>query len=113
MKFWELLSVLRFLRISLSTVDLDERWNKYKKWDKNLREIVDRQDRSILDSVVPDELCQILFSCSEKNLYFSKGYLRMRPVHGPDTSISVLEAYKLYGGEKVQDAIEKGLVKAQ
>lgn len=110
MKFWQFISVCEELDIQIDLINLDNKWNKFILWYKSFDDIVDKQDRSKLDSITPDDLCKEVFSLANTTYYVSGGYLRKLPMQSSDKTISVLEIFKKYGGTALEQIIEAGLV---
>lgn len=110
MKFWQFISVCEELNIQLSSIKLDKKWNQFITWSIDFDAIVDKQDRSKLDYLVPSELCLQVFSTSKAVFYISDGYLRKRALGESDTKVVASEILKKYGGEKFEGMLEFGMV---
>lgn len=110
MKFWQLISVCEELEIKLDLVNLDKKWKKIVDWYKSFDDIVDKQDRSILDCIVPSDLCLDIFSNSKKVYYLSEGFLRKKPLSSLDKRLSVIDIFNQFGGAVLEEMLETGLV---
>lgn len=111
MKFWQFISLCKELNINLSSINLDAKWDMYITWSCEFDIIVDKQDRSKLDFLVPNELSLQVFSTSKSIFYLSDGYLRKRALNDGDIKMVVLDILNTYGGEKLEEMLEYGLVK--
>lgn len=110
MKFWQLISVCRDLNVLAHLSNLPPKWAKYSSWYNNYSSIVNNQDRSILDHEVPNDLCRELIGLSTIQVYLSDGYIRKVALGHNDKILSTLDVYDNYGGEKLEDVFEAGLV---
>jgi hypothetical protein len=110
MKFWQLSSVCRSQPELIDTVVRPEtRWRKWAEDFARVDELVQAQDRSILDAELPDELVRLVLSKLLICFYLSSdGWLRSWAFDPLAKPISALEAFVAYGGEAIEDALEKG-----
>ena len=112
MKFWELVSIMRTQPADLENILHNEQWSLYREWLANWSQIVDKQDRQILDAMVPEELARAAMTHLRDRFQVRNGYL-----HGcsksfvPSDSISALEAYINFGGTTIETTLEKGIAK--
>jgi len=113
MKFWKLVSVCKDLNVTLNADCVDKKWSRYVNWYKRYSDIVNTQDRAILDSEVPNELCRELFKLSSVTVYISNGYLRKTPLGNADEIISIIDVYDKYGGDVIEEVFEAGLVETR
>jgi len=113
MKFWQLSSIADsegdlILRIAASC----PLWKKYECLFSNIVELVETQNREILDSIVDNDFVIAVLEKVERNLYLSAdNWLRSWKFHIADKEISILDSYKFFGGEVVENVIEHGSVK--
>jgi len=110
MKFWQLVSVCRELNLPLESLELGEDGDILKSWYADYSTIVQNQDRSILDHEIPDTLCESIIAHSDAEYYFSEGYLRKQKLTDRDQRMSVSDIVHKFGGGKLEEMMEYGLV---
>jgi hypothetical protein len=110
MKFWQLSSACRSEPELIDSVLRDEtRWRSWADKFSRMNELVDVQDRSILDAELPDDLVRLVLSKLPTTFYLSSdGWLRSWAFNPHDKRLSALEAFDSYGGEVIEDVLEKG-----
>jgi hypothetical protein len=116
MKLWEMLSVFRDQNTVLEKVLRNpkwqaEFWQKYQEFGK----LTERQDRQILDALVPVELSrEVAAQCPEMKFHFNpeKGTLHkfVRKTDSGDEHIvmTALEVHDQFGGSIIEEVLEKG-----
>ncbi len=113
MKFWCLVSMLReredkqMLERVLSLPRWSEWWQHYKNHD----ELVQSQNRMILDMELPDELCRdVLSKCDWKYVREYNDLFRIaeRDAAKWPVAFSTVEVYEQYGGDCLEDIAEFG-----
>jgi hypothetical protein len=113
MKFWELTSAFRSENQNLVSVLSKNNWTRYKIHFNNLEEIVQLQNRIILDEEVPFELAKEV--CEISNLKF---YLYYKNIphrlasykQGNDTpyeEVSAIDILLRYGGSYIEETMER------
>jgi hypothetical protein len=111
MKFWQLVSVCREEPKILKKTLEDLQWNEYLELYNIFDDLVENQVRKKLDQIVPKELVIDVLKKYNKNMYISEGYLRLRPLGSQDMKITLIEAFYKYGGEYLEEVMERGSVK--
>ena len=113
MKFWELTSIFRSEKVLLKQTLNQNKWQKYFDNYMNLDHIVKVQNRNILDEEIPDDLANEV--CAKSQIKFWV-YPQMLPPclssykfadTNPVNELSILDAFKNFGGHKVEEALEK------
>lgn len=112
MKFWQLDSIARVDAGLISRVASTRPiWKRYELLASNFSSLVDAQDRAALDSMVDTDFVVAVLGKLRRNLYLSSdNWLRSWPLNPGDQVLSVLDAYKRYGADAVEDAFEFGSV---
>src|SRR6266702_47946 len=64
MKFWILISYFRSEQHVLQKVLSNPKWRMYAEWYKLMPSLVERQERAVLDSEAPTDLCREALSLS-------------------------------------------------
>jgi hypothetical protein len=111
MKFWELTSITRekpgaLLEAALSRPE----WKFVADWLADMSELSRRQDREKLDHVLPTEFVRAVLGKIDRVFYFEEpDILRSRKFPSTDLELSTLDAFNLYGGSALEDALEKGM----
>jgi hypothetical protein len=111
MKFWELVSVCRSEPQVLQRLSENPAWADYLAWTADFDRLVDAQDRSKLDAVVPDDACRHVLAGSSKTYYLSDGYLRVTARDSADQILNSVDVFNTYGGGRLEEVQEAGLVK--
>lgn len=112
MKFWQIYSIKGVDSDLIQSVSrTNEKWKNISEWDRNFEKIVAVQDRSILDSVLPEKFILTLLNKLTSNLFLGNDYwLRTEKSKFNETEVSILDAYKLIGGDKLEEVFEYGSV---
>ena|SRR5579859_7613659 len=114
MKFWQLLSVCdaaHQLELAGAKAGEVERWSEFADWCRREDELVRVQDRAKLDFDLPDDYVETVLGDLGRRFYVSPSerWLRGGRFEAGDREVTALEAYRLYGGEAVEEASEKGV----
>jgi hypothetical protein len=112
MKLWQLVSIMPDDTPLLQSIaSSQENWKQFVIWFEDFGRLVEVQDRSKLDYVLPDGLVRLALARSEKVCFLSKdGWLRSWRMSPDDELLSALEVYQRYGGDVLEDVFEKGVV---
>ena len=105
--FWQLVSVCRANPSALERLLEEPEWADFLKWFKNFRQHVNSQNRAILDAVLPEQLVVSAMRLSEYRFRIQLGVL-YQCLEESEGSISAVEAYNRYGGEAIEQVLEKG-----
>lgn len=110
MRFWQLNSICRnYNVITQLEAQLEKSsWGELYQWHLDFDNLVDKQDREKLDYLLPEKLCISVLSLIPKKIYRSDNNLRADKLLSPCKEMTFVEIYKLYGGEVLEDIIEKG-----
>ncbi|MCA9007091.1 MAG: hypothetical protein KDA70_17585 [Planctomycetaceae bacterium] len=111
MKFWQLVSVCREKPNILKKTLEDPQWNEYLELYNLFGDLVENQVRKKLDQIVPEELVIDVLKKHHENMYISEGCLRLRPLGSQDMKITLIEVFYKYGGENLEEVMERGSVK--
>ena len=111
MKFWELTSIMRTQREDLENLLQDQKWSQYRGWYADMSRIVDEQDRTVLDSIVPDDLALAALARFSDRFQVQNGYLYGCPKDDASVSLSALESYIRFGGTAIEETLERGSAK--
>src|SRR5260370_28314808 len=95
---------------AIKTVDLSKpKWQEFAAWLENWEALVDSQDRTKLDYLVPDDLVLSALARTDLVCFVSNdGVMRSRRFSPDDMSIPVAEAYRRYGGGALAGAFAIG-----
>jgi len=112
MKLWQLFSVLRGeIEILRKQAMSRSEWHYLVDVIDNWTDLVDRQDRSILDLPPPVEFVEACLKGSNKSLYLSRdGILRMARRSIFDKKLGVGDAARKFGLSSVEEAFEFGSI---
>lgn len=114
MKFWQLHAVVRSedqAKIRSAAASRTE-WNFIDDWLANFSDLVTTQDRTKLDYELPDDFVRVVLKGVKLRYYLGRdGYLRSRKRSFRDKRMSALEAFDRFGGEVIEDVLEKGCYK--
>lgn len=110
MKFWQLGSICRERPDILRQVLQMDRWKCYYDVYLEFDELVNQQRRDIIDQILPSDLVIAVLEQETTQLYISGGYLRVRPFGDQNETVTFLTVYKQFGGEVLEEVLEKGLV---
>jgi len=115
MKLWQLISILRDSNIVKQALGL-QRWEKYRRLFEDFSHYVEIQDRDGLDQMVDEDLCRAALEAWGHFFWVDNdGYLReyqrqdMNIVQ--EKLIPAYAAYVEYGGDILEEVLEKGCVK--
>ena len=111
MKYWQLSSLLRENRYSMVVASRTRaEWKHFERWVNREIELIDAQDREKLDSELPDDFVRAVLSSVEMPFRVDReGWVRL--ASRSDTKyecMTALEAFDQFGGEVLEDALEKG-----
>jgi hypothetical protein len=109
MKFWELYSIFRDDRETLRRLLAEEAVDPYLKWFDSLTDIVNAQDRQVLDAVIPERLAARAMQACKLRFFVRDGTLHFCPpgsVH--EGQLSAFDVYHNYGGSVIEEVLEKG-----
>ena len=84
-------------------------WSVYAENNRNFDALVLNGRRDILDQELPDELCIAVLERLNGQLYLGKKYLSSLRLSENDKEISLVEAYKLFGGSAIEQAFERSV----
>jgi hypothetical protein len=114
-KFWQLTSLLRDTPSSVRQASqLKAEWTRYGDWCANEKQLIVTQDREKLDATLPDEFVRAVLSRVDMSFYVdTEGWIRLRRENSSDTRMTALEAFNRFGGELLEDALEKGCSRQQ
>ena len=112
MKFWQIVSSFE-PEIVKSVLEKPE-WTKFKNYYDNYNQLVNEQNRKILDEIIPIKLTKEL--CSNSNLKFyldnrdEQLNLRINKLDKNEKyqQLNSLEVFEKFGGEFIEESIEKG-----
>jgi len=116
MKFWEMVSAFRDQKTVLENVLRSPKWQAefWKKYQE-IGQLTKRQDRQILDALVPVELSrEIAAQCLEMKFHFNpqKGTLhklaRKTDSDNKHIVMTALEVHDQFGGSIIEEVLEKG-----
>ena len=116
MKFGEMVSAFRDQNTVLEKVLRSPKWQS-EFWEKyqELEQLVERQDRQVLDAFVPIELSrEIAAQCLAMKFHFNpeKGTLhklvRERDSDNEYIVMTALEVHDQFGGSIIEEVLEKG-----
>lgn len=110
MKFWQLASIMRgeYAKVRRLARQKSE-WRFVMEWIDNLAHITTVQDRAKLDFVLPPDFIRAALRKSRVRFYLSKDqYLRSRRRSFWDKSLSALSAFDRFGGDAMEEALERG-----
>jgi len=111
MKFWQLESICRWHGGSALVDALsDPRWREFEAIHQNYTQLVESQNREKLDRSVPLELASAVFSKLSFRFVLNDKNLRLAP-DGDESGIPAINALRRFGGEAVEEVLEKGSVK--
>jgi hypothetical protein len=111
MKFWELTSVFRENESQLHAILQAYGDRRYADWLQDISSIVSLQQREKLDAIVPNELCVAALKCHKGKLYQAGAQVRSFRLNASDEEISYFEVFRLYGGDFLEEVLEKGSAK--
>ncbi|WP_276501403.1 hypothetical protein [Terrimonas pollutisoli] len=115
MKFWELTSAFRSETDNLKSVLLKDSWTKFKSHYDNLNEIIQRQDRQILDEEIPFQLAKEVRELSKLKfyLYYKNTPYRLttwkQGTDEPFEEISSLDILLRFGGSYIEETLERSI----
>lgn len=114
MKLWQLSSIAREEReTDLITQKASSRakWKKYVDIMRNYDDFVMKQDRGVLDMIVDNDFVEAVLGAMRVKLYLSSDdWLRPMRKEASDQELSVLESYKRYGANAVEESFEYGTI---
>lgn len=112
MKFWQLASITREERdLIIRIAESSFLWKKYENLYKKISDLIRTQNREILDSIIDDDFVVMVLEKFRRNLYLSPNNCLQSYKSDPsDKEFSILDSYKRYGGDVVEDVLEYGTV---
>ncbi|MDB5432345.1 MAG: hypothetical protein JWP35_3461 [Caulobacter sp.] len=112
-RLWQLTSIARGGGDLLSRIaESREDWRKYVELMRDYSGLVARQDRASLDTIVDIDFAEAVLGQVDQHLFLSPDrWLRSHHAGHRDETLSMLEAFRRYGGEVVEDALEYGSVR--
>lgn len=110
MKFWQLVSLLRHHPEALESTLSNPEWCEYGRWYEDFDAIVTAQDRDKLDAPLPGPLVEQSLGAVSVEVFRGDGNLFSARRQESDAALSILQAYELYGGAKLEDVFEHGSV---
>jgi hypothetical protein len=117
MKFWELTSAFRTETDNLKSVLSKDNWVKFKSQYDNLSQIIQRQERLILDENIPFQLAKEVCELSKLKFYL---YYKNIPYsltnwkQGTDEPFEVVSALDIllrFGGTYIEETLERSISK--
>lgn len=113
MKLWQLVSIVNGDRGLVSRVAKSHlSWSRYELFMREFSDLVDAQNREVLDSLVETDFANAVLGSMKKNLYLSSdNWLRSWQAYPTDQTISMLDSFSRYGADVVEDVCESGSVK--
>jgi hypothetical protein len=119
MKFWELTSAFRTETENLKIVFSKDKWLKYKTQFDNINDILQRQDRQILDEDIPFQLAREVCELSRLKFYlnYTDRPLRLtswKPnINKPIEEVSSLDILLRFGGFYIEETLERSYSEVQ
>lgn len=108
MKFWQLEAISRWDTVPLLGDELcNPEWAEFKEIFDNYVEIVNKQNRTKLDKIVPHKLVRAVVSKLKLRFVLRGDNLRLAP-DGEEGNLSAMEAADRFGGEVIEEVLEKG-----
>ena len=115
MRFWQLVSVFRDQRSTLHAVLERPQWRHYLPWLHDFSHLVQTENRAVLDSTLPDELCRDALQLLQIAFYLEGGWLHpsteYRPAPACAEVLTALQVFDRFGGEVMEDTLEYGSYK--
>ncbi|MEZ5960715.1 MAG: hypothetical protein R3C30_09880 [Hyphomonadaceae bacterium] len=112
MKLWQLSSLLRWGGYSIGHPSRDRPdWTHFEQWFLRIEQLVDSQDREKLDAELPDEFVRVVLTSVDIPFRVDhEGWVRgANRSDSKSECLSALEAFERFGGEILEDALEKGV----
>ena len=111
MKFWEVISAFRDRKDILEDVFRGSKWRD-QYWDifLNFDTLVARQDRQVLDALIPLELSQEIADRYPGTFFFDPEEKSLRTVknHQRCTEMTAREVHDRFGGSVLEEVFEYG-----
>ncbi len=112
MKFWEFNAAFRWSAISLDTLLHSKEWmSPFGEYIDRYHELVQAQDRNVLDMPVPFELSHAAAVLCDDLIFTidNRGNIRQQqPSDVSGTEISAAYIHDHFGGAIIEDVLEKG-----
>lgn len=112
MKLWQLHSIMRDCPSTISSIALTRAdWRYIAEWMTDFTNLVRRQDRSKLDFILPDEFVRTVLSRLTLSFYLNADNQHLRSYsinRSREERLSAVEAYERFGGDVLEDLLEKG-----
>jgi hypothetical protein len=111
MKFWQLSALLRWGGYSVGNAARTPEWAHFEQWLLRVDHLVDTQDRKKLDAELPADFVRAVLSSIDMPFQVDhEGWVRVASRSDAQREcISALEAFDRFGGEVLEDALEKGV----
>lgn len=115
MKFWELTSAFRSETDNLKSVLSKDSWVKFKSQYDNLNEIIQKQDRQILDESIPFQLAKEVCELSKLKFYLYYKNIPYRLTNWkqgtdePFEEVSALDILLRFGGTYIEETLERSI----
>jgi hypothetical protein len=110
-KLWQLSSYFRSEPEKLRQVVSDPEWDEIAEHFRDIKELVQRQDRAKLDMELPDELCRQALALTERKYMLEQGHLYRCKNEPREQLMNILRAvqvFDLYGGGCLEEVEEYG-----
>jgi hypothetical protein len=113
MKLWKMVSVLGGSTAKAEAIARSNpHWAIYAGWIRDFTELVKLQDRQKLDGELPEAFVREVFSTTQNKIFISTdGTIRSRKVFTGDIEIGLLEAFDRFGGDIIEEVMERGSFK--
>ena len=109
MKVWELSSIVRDQQLLIRTASLFHEWSWVTHAYTLLHEVVNQQDRKVLDSDLPDAYVQnVLATASGVCFLGTDETLRSCKADSSHHPLSYLQVFQRFGGPALEEALEFG-----
>ena len=109
MKFWQLIDVFRDEKYILEKLFSNAKWRRYLEYYNNIPDLIQKQNREILDMHVDDELLKEICLESKKVLYYSssKNSLYNYQSGFSEKQIPIRDAILLFNHDTIEEVFEK------
>jgi hypothetical protein len=113
MKYWQLMSIATIAdrQWICRTAKSRPEWRVYEDWTSRFPQLVSEQKREVLDALVDTGFVETVLFDLQRTLFLSQdGWLRARLLDPSDREISLLNAFRRYGGDVMVEVFELGPV---
>ena len=113
MKFWKLSSILGGeIDSAVEAASTKKERGNFGKWFLDFSKLVKTQDRDKLDYELPRDFVKKSLIKARVSFFISTdGTLRSRGTFPGDRKINASEAFDIFGGDAMEEALEKGSFK--